>query len=301
MTGLGSVLENLGSFSGATGVNFDGSVVVGTAVEGQVHNVNQAFRWTAASGMVGLGFGPAGASTSAAGVNGDGSVIVGCIDTFSTCTQAFRWTAASGYAGLGFLTGSTGSSASAVNADGSVVVGTSQSQTFRWTAATGMIGLGNWPGQNFSGASGVSADGSVVIGGSNRWTSGAGWQSVQTALIASGVNLTGWILQSITGVSADGTVMVGAGTNPSGNQQAWIAHLPLPVSSLRLTPAPNIAASGNPGGSFFPSSFDYSLSSIFGSVRFFNFWHSDVAHRFRYIRYGDNFADHRDIHAQRER
>jgi probable HAF family extracellular repeat protein len=52
----------------------------------------QAFRWTAAKGMVGLGFPPGDNWTIANGVNADGSVVVGQgQDAVSGQLQAFRW------------------------------------------------------------------------------------------------------------------------------------------------------------------------------------------------------------------
>src|ERR1039458_1637286 len=69
-----------------TGVSGDGSVVVGTSgydTSGYGY-FYRAFRWTAGSGMVGVG----GRDSSASGVSADGSVVVGTIAS----NQAFRWT-----------------------------------------------------------------------------------------------------------------------------------------------------------------------------------------------------------------
>src|ERR1035438_2616054 len=60
-----------------TGVSGDGSVVVGTSgydTSGYGY-FSRAFRWTAGSGMVGVG----GRDSSASGVSADGSVVVGTI------------------------------------------------------------------------------------------------------------------------------------------------------------------------------------------------------------------------------
>ena len=151
-------------------VSADGSVVVGTRANA---SSTEAFRWTQATGVQGLGFLPApggtSPSSSPSGVSSDGSTVVG-----TSSGQAFRWTEQGGMVGLGFLPPRTGfateSSALAVSADGSVVVGSSNGEAFRWTASTGMIGLG------FLGccsaprteASLVSEDGSVVVG---TWSS----------------------------------------------------------------------------------------------------------------------------------
>jgi hypothetical protein len=58
----------------------------------------------------------------------------------------------------------------------------------------------------------------------------------------------------------------GLGTNPSGQQEGWIARLPLPVPALQVSPATGISASGNQGGPFSLPSFMYQLSTSSGSV-----------------------------------
>jgi probable HAF family extracellular repeat protein len=230
-----------GSSSGASGVNANGTVVVGSAIDASFHG--QAFRWTAASGMVGLGFLPGLTDSVANGVNADGTVVVG----FSahprplSAVQAFRWTAASGMVRLGFLPGGNFSDANGVNADGTVVVGHANDATgilqgFRWTAASGMVGLGFLPGGKQSFARGVNADGTVVVGSAIeasdqpqafRWTRATRMQSVLTLLLAAKVvTMAGWRLTSANGVSADGTVIAGDGVDPLGLPQGWIARLP---------------------------------------------------------------------------
>jgi probable HAF family extracellular repeat protein len=75
-----------GSFeSSALDVSADGSVIVGygTSANGQ-----EAFRWTAQTGMISLGLGRATA------VSGDGSAVVG------TNTDAFYWTPSLGMVNL---------------------------------------------------------------------------------------------------------------------------------------------------------------------------------------------------------
>jgi outer membrane autotransporter protein len=83
MVSLGTV--NFGSESIATGVNADGSVVVGHSADGNAGNLRRAFRWTDATGMISVedwlrnnGVTVASDFTnSAGGVSADGSVIVG--------------------------------------------------------------------------------------------------------------------------------------------------------------------------------------------------------------------------------
>ena len=110
-----------GNASYAMGVNADGTVVVGNSnAINAAGNILEAFRWTRAGGMVGLGFLPVVLSGSdALGVNADGTVVVGLSRTSCACEEAFRWTQAGGMVSLG----GPGSQAFAVNADGTVVVG----------------------------------------------------------------------------------------------------------------------------------------------------------------------------------
>jgi probable HAF family extracellular repeat protein len=203
-----------GSSSGASAVSPDGTVVVGVSASA---SGTEAFRWTAAGGMVGLGDLPGGSfSSGASGVSADGAVVVGTGSSISG-SEAFRWTVDGGMVGLGYLPGGSSSSAADVSADGSVVVGTgssaSGSEAFRWTADGGMAGLGYLnPAYLDSGAYGVSADGSVVVGASYicnwghfeafRWTADRGM---------TGLGYLYWWdhWTEAYDVSADGNVVVG--------------------------------------------------------------------------------------------
>jgi probable HAF family extracellular repeat protein len=201
-------------------VNAKGTVVVGNSsrrpLPGQLPPL-QAFRWTAASGMVGLGFCCGGARSDAFGVNADGTVVVGHV-TLATSTsplEAFRWVNGT-MTGLGFLPGGSSSSAAGVNADGTVVVGESGFQAFRWVNGT-MTGLGFLPGGNQSSAQGVNADGTVVVGQASgqafRWTAARGMVGLDF--------LPGGTFSRARGVNADGTVVVGQAIDASGQSQAF--------------------------------------------------------------------------------
>jgi probable HAF family extracellular repeat protein/autotransporter-associated beta strand protein len=152
------------------GVYVSGSVIA--TGPGPVQN--EAALWTAAGGIVPLGFlpGASGFSYSWA-LSADGSVVVGESYDTNFNTQAFLWTATTGMVGLGFLPGGSISQAFDVSADGPVVVGSAgepsgpNEQTghaFRWSQATGMVALPALAGSNASQAYAVSSDGSVVAG-----------------------------------------------------------------------------------------------------------------------------------------
>jgi probable HAF family extracellular repeat protein len=159
----------------------------------------EAFRWTSAGGLVGLGDLPGGASRSEANaVSADGSVIVG-YDTSASGIEAFRWTSAGGMVGLGDLPGGIfDSEALAVSADGSIVVGRGDgsAEPFIWDAVNGM-------------------------------------RSLSTVLTDLGLDLSGWDLRTATGISADGSTIVGDGVY-NEVEQAWIAVIPEPGTGLLL-------------------------------------------------------------------
>jgi probable HAF family extracellular repeat protein len=226
---LGYLPSPSGRFSSfATAVSADGSIVAGLS-GGYVAAVgSEAFRWTSAGGMIGLGDLPGGsAGSQATGVSADGSVVVGSSYT-ADGQEAFRWTSDSSMVGLGDLPGGDISShATGVSADGSVVVGRSTStdgqQAFRWTNADGMIGLGDLPGGEFrSAAGGASVDGSVIVGSSSstdgqqafRWT-------IADGMVGLGDLAGGDFNSMASGVCADGSQVVGWGTSAIG-QEAFV-------------------------------------------------------------------------------
>lgn len=193
----------------------DGSVIVGygTVATGGQADVGivsmpgggQAFRWTQAEGMQGLGYLSddlpiQNMISQALDVSADGSVIVGESTIFNGY-EAFRWTEETGMVGLGDLPhtseanqnwqgGSNGSDQKEKQ-----VRGSSDLQPFQWTASE---------------AFGVSADGSVVVGtGCNsegeeeafRWTK-------STGMVGLG-HIPGDAFSTAFSVSADGSVVVG--------------------------------------------------------------------------------------------
>jgi probable HAF family extracellular repeat protein len=249
MVGLGDVPGGR-FYSNAYGVSADGSVVVGSSDSDRLGNViyltgNEAFRWTAESGMVGLGDLPGGEKHSGArGISADGSIIVG-FGASASGDEAMRWTESGGMVGLGDLPGGAFESrALGISADGSVIVGWGQSgsgeEAFRWTSATGMVGLGDLPGGAFtSTAQATSADGSVIVGTSESssgvevfyWTQSTGMLSLKQLLTDTGTDLTGWSLTFATAISGDGNTIVGYGTNSLGQTEAWIATYAVPEPS----------------------------------------------------------------------
>ena len=161
-----------GAFSSeANAVSADGFVVVGKSASSS--SGEEAFRWTSAQGMVGLGLPNEAASSTASDVSADGSVVVGTAyhGGWFGVISPFRWTAGTGAVEFPSESFPFAAAAPALSADGSVVVGgqcqyssfgAGSCRAYRWTPDGGMVGLGD-PLLD-STATGVSADGSVVVG-----------------------------------------------------------------------------------------------------------------------------------------
>jgi len=226
----------------------DGSVIVGQGNFG--NGGSEAFRWTAETGMVGIGDLDGGGFQSVAnGVSNDGSVVVGSGAT-DMGGEAFRWTAETGMVGLGrFPGGTTASGAYGISGDGSVIVGHAgvpgsgiQRVPVRWTASHGWEELGLFPPEEQpntarSGqATGASYDGSVIVGDAlalangNKaffWTEATGLRSLQQFLLDEGVTaIENWKLSSAF-ISDNGRYIVGIAEHTTlGGVTPYVAKLP---------------------------------------------------------------------------
>ena len=205
-TGLVGLGRLPGYFSSmAYAVSADGSVIVGCANfsgSSRASPEGEAFRWTADSGFVGLGYFSDDSSfsySSAVSVSADGSIVVGnCWRPHSNISEAFLW-----------------------------------------TAGEGMVSLGRLPDEGFicSFALDVSDGGSAVVGCTGPmfnylaflWTSDEGMVDLKDKLEGYyGLDLTGWKLTAACGISSDGLTIVGNGINPDGFEEGWIATIPEP-------------------------------------------------------------------------
>jgi uncharacterized membrane protein len=231
--------QTLDSFTYAAGASYDGSVIVGAT---RFDSEYKAFRYTVLGGFELLSESAPFVSDSTAAVSGDGQIIVGYD---SNEEEAFRWTSSDGKVFLGSLLPDTPSNPTDISNDGTVVVGDIQASiSFRWTTTSGMSALGPsaTPGPFsidplFSYALGTTNSGEAVVGSGNGtvayvWTEGRGMESLQLILenrFGLADELTGWNLEEATDISPDGRFIVGNGTNPDGNQEAWLVHLDRPI------------------------------------------------------------------------
>jgi probable HAF family extracellular repeat protein len=169
----------------AWGVSSDGNVVVGGASSAASQAGDEAFRWTAGGGIVGLGSLPADGSfwSRAQAASGDGSVVVGLSlgdadGTGGFNNAAFIWTQATGMKRLIDVlvaNGATGldgwilTDATAISADGKWVVGSGRPPgEFRTEPFLAFVG---------------NVDGSVDISGTIKSAEG---QDICAMVLASG-------------------------------------------------------------------------------------------------------------------
>ena len=224
LTLLGVLPGYVGSEVRSNGLSADGTVVAGHNAERPYtrpgeFGLSQAFRWTQATGMVGLGHLEGGNQSWTHALSADGSTVVGGATTSGDYRRAFRWTQPTGMQSLGILPGGSWSEAHAVSANGSVVAGLANTATpggnvvFRWTQSTGLLNLGNnlgaWIVHLMMSRSGDEIAGSgfnsAGISTGFYWTEASGMVDMMDA------NATALGIQSISPnrMSANGQVVVG--------------------------------------------------------------------------------------------
>jgi uncharacterized membrane protein len=231
--------QSLGTLPGwhnsyGLGVSGDGEVVVGQATDERAF-VGQAFRWTAATGMVGLGWTPGGVGWSKANaVSRDGSTTVG--ESSGGVTDAVMWDAEGRATILPPLPGLPEAIAYGVNHDGTVAVGYSNGSAVMWRGGN-VIDLGAPLGGR---ALGVSDDGSVVVGSiggftsprmASVWIDQGGPQTLASVLALHRMSVpSGWTLEESTAVSADGRTIAGWArfNGPDYAVQGFVVTIPTP-------------------------------------------------------------------------
>ena len=208
MVGLG-VLPDVGLTSIAEDMSADGTVIVGqgdTSPSGTAYGT-QAFRWTEATGMIGLGTlgGEVGQSWAFA-VSSDGSTAVGENEV--------------------------------------VIDGAGRNEAYRWTEAEGMVGLGDLPGGYcYSRAYAASGNGSVIVGWGRTeddyeafiWDAVSGMRSLRQVLIQECGLPDPGMLFSAKCISDDGQIIVGHDGSGYGTYTVWMAVVPRPSPTHHLT------------------------------------------------------------------
>ena len=216
----------------ALGISSDGTTIVGEAFPSGPGLGGRAASWSVAGGI--NIFGPG--NSFAYDANSNGTIAVGHSGEIASLWDL---SGAPSQTPLGTLSGDNASRAESVSADGTVVVGwsrneaTSSSRAFRWTLETGMTDLGRLNEDDTSTFAGfVSSNAQYILGGSFGgdgltgfiWTELAGMTSVESYLLAGGVDLTDWSGIFASGITDDGRYLTGRGTY-QGLEQGFVAEV----------------------------------------------------------------------------
>ncbi|MBS0197887.1 MAG: hypothetical protein JSR77_14120 [Planctomycetes bacterium] len=217
-------------------ISGDATIVSGTCLSATLYG--QAFIWTAATGIRGLGFARPGDSRSQVlGMSRDGSTIVGSSESISQGTgTGFIWTEKTGMRAVIGLNGDTDCHCRGANIDGSVVVGDTSANATLWDADRVAHDLGNLPGRLVGYAYAVSGDGKIVVGTSIKttpigfiWTAESGMRAASDVLIERGVVIpSGFSILYCYAISGDGSTIAGSGRGTNGIWQGFVAYMGKP-------------------------------------------------------------------------
>jgi len=214
--GLGDLPGGL-TESYAYAVSADGTTIVG--VGSSATGWAEAFRWTAVTGMVGLGSLTDPVNTKALGVSPDGGVVVGQWSSPppESAYRAFRWTPDGGMIDLPPLDPSQSDARAYDVTDGGTAVGESRSPgrlPAKWTSDAQPTPLELPPDYSSGVARAITPDGSLIVGGAYDrphwyavlWSQGHGVQSIGVGVARD--------------VTPDGRVVVGS-ARQDGPWKAW--------------------------------------------------------------------------------
>jgi len=242
------MLTNLGylnpgyKYTKGMGVSADGSIIVGDSISSYD---KQAYKWTQADGMQGLGYLPGQYTSYADAISSDGSIIAGYGSSVAG-PVAIMWKDGM-KTPLGDLSGGVYESMSFDVSNNGTIVGRSTSaqgqEAFRWTQETGMVGLGDFTGGRYlSWANAVTEDGSIVVGQGETdngsvafiWDELNGLRSIQYVLENDfGMDLTGWSLSKAIDITPDGSVIIGTGYY-NQSYSTWMVTIPEPATLFLL-------------------------------------------------------------------
>jgi probable HAF family extracellular repeat protein len=190
----------------------------------------EAFLWTKATGMQGLGSLQGGCGSIAQAINRFGQVVGYSCTSANNPSYAFIWAKTTGMKNLGKLPGGVNSYAFAINDLGQVAgfsdCGTGCDHAVLWSKAKGSIlDLGVLPGASDSVALGINNVGQVVGGSSYSatnelhgfvWSPSTGMLDLNNLIPAN----SGWLLQYPTAINDKGQI-VGDGTL-NGQAEAFL-------------------------------------------------------------------------------
>jgi uncharacterized membrane protein len=205
------------------GLSRDGTFAVGETDNSDGSHI-EAFRWSEAGGVAGLGDLDGGSFESyGKAISADGQVVAG-IGASSNGYEAFRWSADTRLERLAGLPGATEGGALAISADGTTVAGHSGGQAVVWTPG-GIVNLG--PGS----AVALSPDGRIAVGYTNaqhafRWSQAEG-------LVDLGQLPSGQLGGRPYGLTADGNTVVGQSVVLENGNVSGVATIWDPFNGMR--------------------------------------------------------------------
>ena len=251
-TGLLSLSELSGAgpyLGNAFDISADGNTIIGGAYNLPGSSSAQAFRWSETDGFVGLGTLPGSTSSFAQTISADGSTIAG-VSSGSPYWKPFYWNAVEGMVSLGSLPATyRDCRVYGISSDGRAIVGTlvranNDFDAFVWTANDGFTLLGDLTGGiHSSTANAISADGAVIIGRASIatgttsfiWDAMHGLRDLREVLIADcGFDLSDWSGLHAQDMTPDGQTIVGFGQHEGLGTEAWIVHIPEPLTACLL-------------------------------------------------------------------
>ena len=202
----------------ATGVNINGSVVVGNTSKA----FDRGFLWNLTESATGAGslttlapLAAAGAQaySFAYGVSTSGQVVVGAsrANAFNSPLLPVSWTGSAAPVSFGLAPGTTSGVALAVSGTGDVIVG---------LGSTSPLGGGSEPdfqvGPNrFLTLANNSRTTNLTAARAIRWTQATGWQTLNDVARANGIDTTGITFMTAETVTHDGQFIAGAAVFPT--------------------------------------------------------------------------------------
>ncbi|MBS0197552.1 MAG: hypothetical protein JSR77_12420 [Planctomycetes bacterium] len=231
-------------YSSPHAVSGSGLIVVGDCFRPPVPYSYQAFRWSAATGVQGLGFARSGDNySSASAISRDGTTIVGNSSSTGSGVQVgFVWKQSTGMRVLS-VPGSNFHTVNGVNANGTVIVGfysgANGNRAVMWNAQRVPTDLGSVGTHTTYIAFCTSDDGQVVAGragsineatsGAMIWTPNAGMRYAADYFYEHGVVVpVGWRMFQVDAVSGDGKTFCGVGLTPEGQTKGFVAKVGAP-------------------------------------------------------------------------
>jgi hypothetical protein len=232
----------LGEDQLARALSADGGTVVGRRERPDLATV-EAFRWTLAGGVEGLGFLPHTNERSEAwAVSASGDVATGDARNY-TDAPGFLWTAAGGVAPLAAMSGQGQPRYTrAMSKDGTTIAGlVDNSVIFVWSESAGYQYLADFDPSHGKWPRDLDQDGTVMVGGSVshsyptafHWKAADGMRPLGEVLADDyGLDVENWILHDAVAISPNGRYIVGVGTNPDGQREGFVAFLGSPACGL---------------------------------------------------------------------